>query len=99
MFQSHALIKRGSQHLVNAKTDEALLDFQQASTFTPNSTDVYHHRGQMHSLMDHMNEAVTDYQQSVKLAPDWPAAAVRPTSAVSTGVSRPSGRCHSPLTV
>ncbi|XP_065193365.1 uncharacterized protein LOC135824560 [Sycon ciliatum] len=74
---SHALIKRGSQYLVLGRTDEGLLDFQRAGAATPNNADVFHHRGQMHALMNHMAEAMADYQEAVKLAPDWAAAAVQ----------------------
>ncbi|KAI0231228.1 Mitochondrial import receptor subunit TOM70 [Lamellibrachia satsuma] len=75
--RSNALIKRGSLKMQNGQQAEALSDFASAIKDDPENSDIYHHRGQLHLLIDKVEEALKDFQQSVTLSPNFAVAHVQ----------------------
>lgn len=47
----NALIKRASLHMQLEDTNKCLEDFNLAARLDPNNSDVYHHRGQVRTLL------------------------------------------------
>merc|ERR1712059_182069 len=43
----------------------------------PDNADVYHHRGQVHLLIDQINAAIVDFNKAVALQPNFPVAYVQ----------------------
>jgi len=75
----NALIKRASlfiQQCKDPKNDPALslADFGLAAELDPTNPDVYHHRGQVHLLIEETNKAIVDFNKAVELAPGFGVA-------------------------
>jgi len=78
----NALIKRASLYIQQCKdpsTDPQLsfADFNRAAELDPDNADVYHHRGQVHLLIDEINKAIVDFNKAVALNPGFPVAYVQ----------------------
>jgi len=78
----NALIKRASlfiQQCKDPKTDPelSLADFAKAANIDPDNADVYHHRGQVHLLIDDINKAIVDFNKAVALNPGFPIASAQ----------------------
>ena len=46
-MRANALIKRGSMHMQEGNSTEAMADFATAVRIDPDNADIYHHRGQV----------------------------------------------------
>lgn len=78
----NALVKRASlfiQQCKDPQTDPelSLKDFARAIEIDAGNTDIYHHRGQVHLLLDDMDKALSDFTKAVELRPDFPIAYVQ----------------------
>jgi len=78
----NALIKRASLYIQQCKdpaTDPLLsfADFTRAVELDPDNADIYHHRGQVHLLIDETNKAIVDFSKAVSLQPNFPVAHVQ----------------------
>jgi len=78
----NALIKRASLYIQRCKdpsTDPQLsfADFSRAVDLDPDNADIYHHRGQVHLLIDETNKAIVDFSKAVSLQPNFPVAHVQ----------------------
>lgn len=71
---SNALIKKGSLLMQKEKQSEALEAFCAAEEIDPKNSDVYHHRGQQHLLMEKLDDAIVDFQKSIILTPTFPTS-------------------------
>ncbi|ELT97004.1 hypothetical protein CAPTEDRAFT_174469 [Capitella teleta] len=76
-IRSNALIKKGSLHMQNGLQAEALEEFAAAVKVDPKNSDIYHHRGQLHLLIDKVEAAVSDFEHSVSLRPEFAIAYVQ----------------------
>jgi len=76
-IRSNALIKRGSLRLQLEGQTDALDDLASAIRDDPENSDIYHHRGQLNLLIDHVEEAVKDFQISTTLSPNFAIAQVQ----------------------
>lgn len=76
-IRSNALIKRGSLKMQLGQQEEALADFNSAVLQDSENSDIYHHRGQLHLLMDKVEDAVKDFEKSVSLSPTFAVAHVQ----------------------
>jgi len=75
----NALIKRASlfiQQCKDPRNDPALSlkDFATAVEIDPSNPDVYHHRGQVHLLIEETNKSIVDFNKAVELAPGFGVA-------------------------
>jgi len=75
----NALIKRASLYIQQAKDPKkdpelSFADFALAVEIDPENADVYHHRGQVHLLIDDINKAMVDFNKAVALNPTFPVA-------------------------
>lgn len=55
------------------QTDRAMqcfVMFTKAAEVDPNNSDLYHHRGQVYTLMDQLDSALKDFRRAVELNPD-----------------------------
>jgi len=52
-------------------------DFAAAVELDPDNADIYHHRGQVHLLIDQINAAIVDFNKAVDLQPNFPVAYVQ----------------------
>jgi mitochondrial import receptor subunit TOM70 len=66
----NALIKRASLKMQTENPEGCFDDFSQAEKLDPENSDVYHHRGQVFTLLENMTEAIQDFEKAVKFAPD-----------------------------
>jgi import receptor subunit TOM70 len=78
----NALIKRASLFIQQCKDpmkDPQLSfnDFARAVELDPENADIYHHRGQVHLLIDQVNAAIVDFNKAVALQPEFPVAYVQ----------------------
>jgi len=78
----NALIKRASLFIQQCRdpTKDPQLSFQDfaaAVELDPDNADIYHHRGQVHLLLDQMNAAIVDFTKAVTLQPTFPVAHVQ----------------------
>jgi len=78
----NALVKRASLYIQQCKdpTQDPELsfgDFAQAIELDPENADIYHHRGQVHLLIDEINKAIVDFNKAVALNPGFPVAYVQ----------------------
>lgn len=65
----NALIKKASLDMQINQTLECLTSFNEAEIVDPNNSDLYHHRGQVYTLIDQMENAVKDFTKAHELAP------------------------------
>jgi len=78
----NALIKRASLYIQQCKDPNkdpqlSFADFNQAVELDPDNADIYHHRGQVHLLIDQTNQAIVDFNKAVTLQPNFPVAHVQ----------------------
>jgi len=78
----NALIKRASLYIQQCKdpSKDPMLsfnDFTRAVELDPDNADIYHHRGQVHLLIDQINAAIMDFNKAVELQPNFPVAYVQ----------------------
>ncbi|XP_025044244.1 mitochondrial import receptor subunit TOM70 isoform X1 [Pelodiscus sinensis] len=69
-LRANALIKRGSMYMQQQQPMLSTQDFNMAADIDPQNADVYHHRGQLKILLDHVEEAVEDFDECIRLRPD-----------------------------
>ncbi|XP_078265714.1 mitochondrial import receptor subunit TOM70 [Rhinoraja longicauda] len=69
-LRANALIKRGSMYMQQQHSQLSTQDFNMAADIDPQNADVYHHRGQLKILLDHVEEAVDDFDECIRLRPD-----------------------------
>jgi len=75
----NALVKRASLYIQQCKDpkkdpDLSFADFARAAEVDPENADVYHHRGQVHLLIDDINKAIVDFNKAVAINPSFPVA-------------------------
>jgi len=70
----NALIKRGSLRMQALDHSAALADFEEAELADPLNSDIFHHRGQLHLLLENMDSAVKDFEKCIMLSPDFAVA-------------------------
>jgi len=78
----NALIKRASLYIQQCKDPSkdpqlAFADFAVAESLDPENADIYHHRGQVHLLIDELSKAILDFNKAVALQPNFPVAYVQ----------------------
>jgi len=78
----NALIKRASLYIQQCKDPTkdpqlSFADFDLAVNLDPDNADIYHHRGQVHLLIDQINQAIVDFNKAVTLQPNFPVAHVQ----------------------
>ena len=78
----NALIKRASLFIQQCKDPSkdpqlSFADFSTALELDPDNADIYHHRGQVHLLIDQTNQAIVDFNKAVALQPNFPVAHVQ----------------------
>jgi len=78
----NALIKRASLFIQQCKDPSkdpelSFKDFTTALELDPENADIYHHRGQVHLLIDETNKAIVDFNKAVSLQPNFPVAHVQ----------------------
>ncbi|XP_015187403.1 PREDICTED: mitochondrial import receptor subunit TOM70 [Polistes dominula] len=73
----NAFIQRASLHMQLDDPKKSFDDFESAVNYSPDCSDIYHHRGQINLLMDKMDEAKEDFQKAVDLNPDFALANVQ----------------------
>jgi len=78
----NALIKRASLYIQQCKDPTkdpqlSFADFARAAELDPENADIYHHRGQVHLLIDQINQAIVDFNKAVTLQPNFPVAQVQ----------------------
>jgi import receptor subunit TOM70 len=78
----NALIKRASLFIQQCKDPQkdpemSLADFKKAEMLDSENTDIYHHRGQVHLLIEQVDAAIQDFDKAVKLNPTFPIAYVQ----------------------
>merc|ERR1711935_425923 len=78
----NALIKRASLYIQQCKDPSkdpelSFADFALAQSLDPENADIYHHRGQVHLLIDELNKAMVDFNKAVALQPNFPVAYVQ----------------------
>merc|ERR1712183_1203118 len=78
----NALIKRASLYIQQCKDPTkdpqlSFADFTTAVELDPDNADIYHHRGQVHLLIDQINQAIVDFNKAVTLQPNFPVAQVQ----------------------
>jgi len=78
----NALIKRASLFIQQCKDPSkdpqlSFADFEMAVQLDPDNADIYHHRGQVHLLIDELNKAIVDFNKAVALQPNFPVAYVQ----------------------
>merc|ERR1712179_559268 len=78
----NALIKRASLYIQQCKDPSkdpqlSFADFAAAAELDPENADIYHHRGQVHLLIDQTNQAIVDFNKAVSLQPNFPVAYVQ----------------------
>lgn len=81
-FRVNALIKRASLYIQQCKDPSkdpqlSFDDFSRAVELDPENADIYHHRGQVHLLIDQINLAIVDFSKAVALQPAFPVAYVQ----------------------
>ena len=81
-FRVNALIKRASLYIQQCKDPSkdpqlSFDDFSRAVELDPENADIYHHRGQVHLLIDQINAAIVDFSKAVALQPNFPVAYVQ----------------------
>uniref|UniRef100_UPI00398F0C17 mitochondrial import receptor subunit TOM70 n=1 Tax=Pristiophorus japonicus TaxID=55135 RepID=UPI00398F0C17 len=69
-LRANALIKRGSMYMQQQQSQLSTQDFNMAADIDPQNADVYHHRGQLKILLDHVEAAVDDFDECIRLRPD-----------------------------
>ncbi|XP_077968022.1 mitochondrial import receptor subunit TOM70-like [Styela clava] len=70
----NALIKRGSLYMQEQHPDKAQEDFDYAVKLDPENTDVLHHRGQLHILLEKTEDALKDFETCMRIKPDFALA-------------------------
>lgn len=78
----NALIKRASLYIQQCKDptkdpELSFADFSQGVQLDPENADIYHHRGQVHLLIDEINKAIVDFNKAVALKPSFAVAYVQ----------------------
>ncbi|XP_063222903.1 mitochondrial import receptor subunit TOM70 [Bacillus rossius redtenbacheri] len=73
----NALIKRASLHMQLEEPSKSIEDFHLAVKLDSENSDIYHHRGQVHLLMEKMDEAIADFNKSVAINPNFPISYVQ----------------------
>jgi len=78
----NALIKRASLFIQQCKDPSkdpqlSFADFSTALELDADNADIYHHRGQVHLLIDQTNQAIVDFNKAVALQPNFPVAHVQ----------------------
>ncbi|KAJ8895740.1 hypothetical protein PR048_001078 [Dryococelus australis] len=73
----NALIKRASLHMQLEEPLKSIEDFALAAKLDSENSDIYHHRGQVHLLMEKMDEAIADFNKSVAINPNFPISYVQ----------------------
>lgn len=73
----NVLIKRASLHMQLGELQRCLDDFNLAAELGPNVSDVYHHRGQIHLLMERTDDARADFTKAVQLNGSFAIGAVQ----------------------
>lgn len=71
-LQVNALIKRASLYMQLEQSSKSLEDFDRAADLDKDNADVYHHRGQVHLLMEKVTEAMSDFSKAVAVNPNCP---------------------------
>ncbi|XP_033641202.1 mitochondrial import receptor subunit TOM70-like [Asterias rubens] len=66
-LRANALIKRGSMHMQEGNSTDAMNDFATAVRIDPDNADIYHHRGQLNLLLDRIDDAAQDFEKCNKL--------------------------------
>eukprot|EP00094_Tigriopus_californicus_P012644 TCALIF_12222-PA protein Name:"Similar to TOMM70A Mitochondrial import receptor subunit TOM70 (Homo sapiens)" AED:0.21 eAED:0.21 QI:0/0.4/0.5/0.83/1/1/6/169/580 len=78
----NALIKRASLYIQQCKDpmkdpELSFADFKQGQDLDETNADIYHHRGQVHLLIDQTPKALEDFNKAVELNPGFPIAYVQ----------------------
>ena len=78
----NALIKRASLYIQQCKDPSkdpelSFADFQKAVELDPDNADIYHHRGQVHLLIDATNKAIVDFTKASSLQPNFAVAYIQ----------------------
>merc|ERR1712098_882258 len=78
----NALIKRASLYIQQCRDPAkdpqlSFADFSLAESLDPENADIFHHRGQVHLLIDELNKAMVDFNKAVRLQPNFAVAAVQ----------------------
>jgi len=72
-----ARVRRAGLWMQTNDTNAALEDFKKAIDLDASDSDSYHHRGQVHLMMNNFNDAVADFDKCVALCPTSAVAAVQ----------------------
>jgi len=78
----NALIKRASLYIQQCKDPSkdpelSFADFEKAVELDPDNADIYHHRGQVHLLIDATNKAIVDFTKACSLQPNFAVAYIQ----------------------
>lgn len=76
-FRSNALVKRASLNVQSEQYTQGFEDFHTAEKLDPENGDIYHQRGQVHTLLEQLSEANADFEKAVKFSPDSCSAYVQ----------------------
>jgi len=66
----NALIKMSSLYMQTDRAMQCFVSFTKAEEVDPNNADLYHHRGQVYTLLDQLDNALKDFRRAVELSPD-----------------------------
>lgn len=66
----NALIKLASLDMQTDRTINCFENFTKAEEIDPTNSDLYHHRGQVYTLLDRLDNALPDFEKAVELSPD-----------------------------
>uniref|UniRef100_U5EUC8 Putative translocase of outer mitochondrial membrane complex subunit n=1 Tax=Corethrella appendiculata TaxID=1370023 RepID=U5EUC8_9DIPT len=69
-IRSNALIKRASLNMQTEKADECFSDFKKAIQLDGSNADIFHHRGQVYTLLEKLDEAIVDFNKACELTPN-----------------------------
>ena len=78
----NALIRRALLYIQQCKDPSkdpelSFADFQKAVELDPDNADIYHHRGQVHLLIDATNKAIVDFTKASSLQPNFAVAYIQ----------------------
>lgn len=66
----NAYIKLASLEMQTEKGLNCFVNFTKAEEIDPTNSDLYHHRGQVFTLLDQLDNALADFTKAVELSPD-----------------------------
>nr|XP_018898023.1 PREDICTED: mitochondrial import receptor subunit TOM70 [Bemisia tabaci] len=73
----NALIKRAALYFQSQEIEKCYEDFEKAVKIDEDIADIYHHRGQIHILMNQIKDAKIDFAVALSKNPDSPIIAVQ----------------------